>query len=103
VVGARRGAAGATEAAAGGALGFTAGAFGTLPGGFAFCIVRFEGRGRGNGGAPGGPGYVPGGIVNGGGGMLKSASFGLIAGPLMSAGTASAGGGPGSGSLGGAL
>jgi len=46
---------------------------------------------------------VPGRIVNGGGGMLKSASFGLIGGPLMLAGMASAGGGPGSGSLGGAL
>jgi hypothetical protein len=112
VVGARRGAAGATEAAAGSALGFTVGAFGTLPDGFAFCIVRFEGRGRGNGGAPRGAGYVPGRIVNGGGGMLKSAFFGLIGEPLMSAGMALAGGasrggdpdgGPGSGSLGGAL
>ena len=55
---------------------------------------------------------MPGRIVNGGGGMLKSASFGLIGGPLMSAGMASAAGasrggdpdgGPGSGSLGGAL
>ena len=55
---------------------------------------------------------MPGRIVNGGGGMLKSASFGLIGGPLMWAGMASAAGasrggdsdgGPGSGSLGGAF
>ena len=49
---------------------------------------------------------MPGRIVSGGGGMLQSASFGLIGGPLMSAGMALAGGasrggdpdgGPGSG------
>ena len=71
-----RGAVG-VEAAAGAKIDFFEDASGTFPFGLAVCF-KFEGRGRGNGGASGRIECVPKTIADGCGDVLKSPSFGLL-------------------------
>jgi hypothetical protein len=82
-------AAGAT--AAGAMVGLVEGMLGTFPFGLAVCF-KFEGRGRGNGGATGRVECVSESMAEGGGDVLKTPSFGLLGGPPMLTGVAWSGG-----------
>jgi hypothetical protein len=81
-----RGAVG-VEAAAGAKIDFIEDALGIFPFGLAVCF-KFEGRGRGNGGASGRIECVLKTIADGGGDVLKSPSFGLLRDPPISSGGA---------------
>jgi hypothetical protein len=85
-----RGAIGAVEAA-GAKIDFIEGMLGTFPVGLTVCF-KFEGRGRGKGGASGRIECVPEAVADGGGDVLKSPSFGLSGAPPIS--TRVAGSGP---------